>query len=493
MRNLGAKLEWTVDAEKAFIDLKAALARATSLAIPDYQTPFFLDVSERPHAMHGVLFQKKGGSREVLTHVSVILDPIEARQTACSRYAAGLAKILQKTAHIVMCHPLTVLTTHGIMAFITSTAFTLSPVRRNRIEKLLSQPHITYTHEGVNMADAVGDGELHMCEEKAAQELKVRVDLRANPLEEADEILFTDGCCFRHPDEGLKAAMAVVKHDQGEFKEVIKEKLTGQLSAQRAELLAVIAAAEYGKGKRVTIYTDSAYVSNAVHHELAAWLRAGFLTASGTPIKHEKEMKLLAEALLKPAEIAVVKCKGHQTGNTLEARGNQMADKAAKEEAGYSGQFLVKLAKMCADTKLTWVDALPMALMAIRSSVNAVTKFTPFELCTGYQFPGPTASLDLKGDSGERIRYKPYYDQVQCLVSAFSKQVTGGEGEVNQNPPYTAEWVLLKVIKRKWSEPRWTGPSRVTERTSHVVRLEGKGDTWYHWTQCAAAQDPSRN
>lgn len=60
MRNLAARLEWTMDAEKAFIDLKAALAKATSLAIPDYQTPFFLDVSERPHAMHGVLFQKKG-------------------------------------------------------------------------------------------------------------------------------------------------------------------------------------------------------------------------------------------------------------------------------------------------------------------------------------------------------------------------------------------------------------------------------------------------
>ncbi|XP_070405661.1 uncharacterized protein [Nothobranchius furzeri] len=42
------------------------------------------------------------------------------------------------------------------------------------------------------------------------------------------------------------------------------------------------------------------------------------------------------------------------------------------------------------------------------------------------------------------------------------------------------DWVLLKVTKRKWTEPRWTGPYRVTERTSHAVRLDGKGDTWYH-------------
>ncbi|XP_072571876.1 uncharacterized protein [Paramormyrops kingsleyae] len=63
----------------------------------------------------------------------------------------------------------------------------------------------------------------------------------------------------------------------------------------------------------------------------------------------------------------------------------------------------------------------------------------------------------------------------------------------NQPPePHTAEWVLLRVIKRKWSEPRWTGPFRVTERTSHAVRLKGKGDTWFHWSQCAAAEEPGR-
>uniref|UniRef100_UPI0009B45469 histone-lysine N-methyltransferase 2E-like n=1 Tax=Monopterus albus TaxID=43700 RepID=UPI0009B45469 len=58
--------------------------------------------------------------------------------------------------------------------------------------------------------------------------------------------------------------------------------------------------------------------------------------------------------------------------------------------------------------------------------------------------------------------------------------------------PHTAEWVLLRVIKRKWSEPRWTGPYKVTERTSHAVRLQGKGETWYHWSQCVPAEAPTR-
>uniref|UniRef100_A0A0F8AMI2 Uncharacterized protein n=1 Tax=Larimichthys crocea TaxID=215358 RepID=A0A0F8AMI2_LARCR len=59
--------------------------------------------------------------------------------------------------------------------------------------------------------------------------------------------------------------------------------------------------------------------------------------------------------------------------------------------------------------------------------------------------------------------------------------------------PPEAEWVLLRVIKRKWSEPRWTSPFQVTERTTHAVRLKGKGDTWFHWSQCAAAEEPQRS
>uniref|UniRef100_A0A674P6B2 Murine leukemia virus integrase C-terminal domain-containing protein n=1 Tax=Takifugu rubripes TaxID=31033 RepID=A0A674P6B2_TAKRU len=47
------------------------------------------------------------------------------------------------------------------------------------------------------------------------------------------------------------------------------------------------------------------------------------------------------------------------------------------------------------------------------------------------------------------------------------------------------EYLLVKVLKRKWQEPRWTGPHRVTARTDTAVRFEGRGDTWYHLSQCA--------
>ncbi|CAJ1074331.1 uncharacterized protein LOC115060955 isoform X1 [Xyrichtys novacula] len=55
------------------------------------------------------------------------------------------------------------------------------------------------------------------------------------------------------------------------------------------------------------------------------------------------------------------------------------------------------------------------------------------------------------------------------------------DGTKDGDLPIT-DWVLLRVIKRKWNQPRWTGPFRVTERTSHAVRLDGKGDNWFHLT-----------
>lgn len=54
-----------------------------------------------------------------------------------------------------------------------------------------------------------------------------------------------------------------------------------------------------------------------------------------------------------------------------------------------------KLAKMCAQTKMNRVDALPLALMAIRSAINNSTDFTPHDLQTGRSFPGPHSKLPL--------------------------------------------------------------------------------------------------
>ncbi|GCC43124.1 hypothetical protein chiPu_0027129 [Chiloscyllium punctatum] len=163
-----------------------------------------------------------------------------------------------------------VLTTHSIVAYVNSTAFTMTSLRRQtRLEKILNTSHITFTREGINMADKMGEGEPHMCEERVQRDVKVRAGLRAKPLVDPEEVLFTDGCCYRHPTEGLKAAYVVVRWTSEGFEEVLTGKVTGKESAQLAELQAMIAALEWSEGKRVNIYTDSAYVVGAIQVELS--------------------------------------------------------------------------------------------------------------------------------------------------------------------------------------------------------------------------------
>uniref|UniRef100_A0A3P9CGM2 ribonuclease H n=1 Tax=Maylandia zebra TaxID=106582 RepID=A0A3P9CGM2_9CICH len=150
MRNLSAPLSWTTETEQAFIKLKQQLSVASDLAVPDYALPFHLDVSGTGTHINGILFQKKGGERKVLTYVSVMLDNTEKRHPPCTQHVSGLAKIIQKTAHIVMNHPLKILTSHSVVAYVSSQAFTLTSLRQRRLSTILEAPHITYSHEATN-------------------------------------------------------------------------------------------------------------------------------------------------------------------------------------------------------------------------------------------------------------------------------------------------------------------------------------------------------
>lgn len=75
--------------------------------------------------------------------------------------------------------------------------------------------------------------------------------------------------------------------------------------------------------------------------QLSQWIRAGFMTTDKTPIKHEKDVNALVQALMKPKRVAVMKCKGHENAQTMVAKGNNAADQAAKAAAGYSPEFVM--------------------------------------------------------------------------------------------------------------------------------------------------------
>ncbi|CDR00847.1 unnamed protein product, partial [Oncorhynchus mykiss] len=113
-RNPHAPLIWSPEASAAFGQLKTDLAVAAALTAPDYGKTFHLDVSEKEGFTSSVLFQKHEGERRVLMYHSSKLDHIEMGQTTCSRYVAAVAKAIEKTAYLVMCHKMEIHTHHGV-------------------------------------------------------------------------------------------------------------------------------------------------------------------------------------------------------------------------------------------------------------------------------------------------------------------------------------------------------------------------------------------
>ncbi|KAL3979211.1 neuronal calcium sensor 1 [Sarotherodon galilaeus] len=348
-------------------------------------------------------------------------------------------------------------------------------------------------------------------------EEKVREDLKAEPIAGAEE-WFTDGCCHRD-EEGLKAGYAVVRRVGQEYQVIEAGRIEGQQSAQRAEVIALIRALRLAKNLKVNIYTDSAYAFGAAHVELAQWKRTGYRTATNAPICHKKEMEELEKALEDPDEVSIVKCKGHSQGDNPVARGNQTADEAAKKAAGFKGQR--QMVQVTAEEEVStntleevrqaqkeaapeekgvwqakgawqeeglWRSPDGRPVLTTKMAKQKSTGFTPYELLTGRQFPAPWTVVSAEQPQKRNRSHAEYFNELKALVSSFTKQVTCEKPrEKGEVPDAKAVW--LKVIKRKWKEPRWTGPYEVTARTATAVQLRGKGDTWFHWTQCAAADE----
>nr|3P1G_A Chain A, Xenotropic Murine Leukemia Virus-Related Virus (XMRV) RNase H Domain [Xenotropic MuLV-related virus] len=144
-----------------------------------------------------------------------------------------------------------------------------------------------------------------------------RPDLTDQPIPDADYTWYTDGSSFLQ--EGQRRAGAAVTTET----EVIWARaLPAGTSAQRAELIALTQALKMAEGKKLNVYTDSRYAFATAH-----------VHSEGREIKNKNEILALLKALFLPKRLSIIHCPGHQKGNSAEARGNRMADQAAREAA----------------------------------------------------------------------------------------------------------------------------------------------------------------
>ncbi len=164
-----------------------------------------------------------------------------------------------------------------------------------------------------------------------------------------------------------------------------------------------------------------------------------------------------------------------------------------------NGTLKAKLAKILADSggKLNWVEALPLALMCMRSQTNRLTHLTPHEMLTGRPMPVPYLRGPYEGPPLEQLERElaSYVRHLTRIHKVIFQQVKGATEEREAEVPdelqrvQPGEWVYVKVFKRKWDQPRREGPFKVILATPTALKVEGK-KFWFHLNHCCRADDP---
>ncbi|XP_041833465.1 uncharacterized protein LOC121634675 isoform X2 [Melanotaenia boesemani] len=366
VRNLKHPLTWTVAAEQAFEDIKRAMQTAPTLAIADYNMPFLLYVSCRNNHACGVLAQNTGigKSAQCIAYYTIALSPVEIGLPECYIHLAAVHLMYEKASVVTMGYKVDILTHHKVVSLLEKSNFVLTNQRILEYYRILEYPDVSIkTCRTKNPADLIplpSEGEEHECEEVTEKHMKLRSDLEAKPLCWPHEKFFVDGSCYRTL-QGLASGYAVVRHDPqtNKFEVLEAQKAQQPCSAQKAELKALIRACELAEGKHVTIYTDSAYCHSIVHLFAGMWKNRGFQRSDGSPVQHADEIKQLLGALMKPKTIAIVKCPAHVKSDTIVAKGNDEADRAAKQVAA-SLQAVIETATFDLEDKITIKDIVLM-------------------------------------------------------------------------------------------------------------------------------------
>ena len=131
--------------------------------------------------------------------------------------------------------------------------------------------------------------------------------------------IHTEGACLGNPGPGGWAAL--LRHG-----EVERELAGGEAATtnNRMELMAAIMALEALKAPcDVVLSTDSQYVQKGIGEWLPNWVRRGWKTAAGEPVKNQDLWQRL-EAAARPHRIAWTWVKGH-AGHPENERVDQLA------------------------------------------------------------------------------------------------------------------------------------------------------------------------
>nr|XP_043874560.1 protein NYNRIN-like [Solea senegalensis] len=367
-----SQLEWTPEADTAFLNLKLQLQSPPTLGLPDPTKPFTQTVDERSGCMTSVLLQPHGDRLRPVAYFSGKLAPVAAGMPKCLRAVAAAEKALLASRDIVGYALLTLLVPHAVSLILSEQKTShLSAARHLRYHTcLLDMPNVTLKRCTVlnpaTLLPLPQDGEPHDCMAELSASCSPRPDLTETPLTNPDLVLYVDGSASRDPVTGLCHVGFAVCSD---YDVMMSSSLPPHFSAQAAELVALTTACQLAKGRSVNIYTDSRYAFGVVHDFGALWKHRGFLKSDGKPVLHHTLIADLLDAILLPSAISVCKCAAHTNASDPISTGNARADAAAQAAS------LLPLSNSSVSHTLVSVSSdVPSSLSAVQSFASPKDK-----------------------------------------------------------------------------------------------------------------------
>ncbi|ABC29329.1 Ribonuclease HI [Hahella chejuensis KCTC 2396] len=143
--------------------------------------------------------------------------------------------------------------------------------------------------------------------------------------------IYTDGACKKNPGPGGWGAILIYGKNE-------KEIYGGELDTtnNRMELMAAIEALRALKqGCKVELYTDSQYVRKGITEWMQNWIKKGWRTSGGDPVKNVDLWQALDKERNKH-DISWRWVKGH-SGHPLNERADELANLGVKEALGETG------------------------------------------------------------------------------------------------------------------------------------------------------------
>ncbi|XP_029466571.1 uncharacterized protein LOC115096201, partial [Rhinatrema bivittatum] len=336
--------QWEGNELASLRQLKEALIEPPALGLPDVMKPFHLFVDEKKGMAIGVLTQTLGSWERPVAYLSKGMDNVSKGWPGCLRSIAAACLLIPEAVKLTFGQILQVTTPHTIQGLLeTHGPKWMTNSRLVKYQALLCETPEIQIQDSKNLNPATllptPTSVSHKCGEIMATVHSSRPDLRDQPWQGA-WTLFTDGSS--QVINGIRVAgYAVVSEDDI----VEAEPLPPGTSAQKAELIALTRALQLAEGKTVNIYTDSKYAFLTIQVHGALYKERGFLTAEGKQIANASEIHQLLDSVWAPKKVAVMHCKAHTGRTDPIAKGNQWADKTAKEVA------------VC--TYTGWIEAIP--------------------------------------------------------------------------------------------------------------------------------------